>query len=134
MEIDKDPAIVMASGWNEYVLDVTLLGAGLAPKVAYYEERDFFVSTISGVVDSEHSCETAVCHKKYYGGKWIVAEEYDTPEDAKIGHEKWVGVMKIPPDELADVSTSGFYKDRDAGGTAWRVHRKSHSRDVAGNE
>jgi len=104
-------------------------GEGTAPKVAFYK-GDFFVSTISGVEDSEHPFETAVSHKQYYGGKWICVEEYDTLEDAKVGHEKWIGIMKNLPDNLVDVSTSAAFLDEDdvRGHANWRIRPRRRGR------
>jgi len=96
---------------------------GILPKVAFHD-GDFRISTISDVPDSEHSFETAVAHREYYGGKWICVEEYDTVEQALAGHEKWVETMKNLPDQIIDISTSEEFKSKDEvrGHSNWRVH------------
>lgn len=37
--------------------------------------------------------ETAVSHPFYNRGLWVVVETYTDPEQAKEGHDKWVGVF-----------------------------------------
>ena len=45
------------------------------------------------VNDGSHDYETAIAHPSYNGGQWIIVEAYDTPDQAKDGHYKWVNIM-----------------------------------------
>ena len=59
------------------------------------------------VTDGSQPYETGVAHPEYNGGKWIIVEAYDTKEEAKKGHAKWVQVMtENPPDQLVDCQNS----------------------------
>lgn len=76
-------------------------------KVARYEKDDVFVDTCR-ITDSEQPYETAVAHPKYNDNKIVIVEMYNTEEEAKRGHSKWVKKMtsKKLPKTLKDVSTS----------------------------
>jgi hypothetical protein len=78
-------------------------------KVNRYEDpaNGLYVSTV-WVTDSKNPLETAVKHKNYNAGKWIIVEEYKNEEEARAGHAKWVQIMtaKELPSEIVDVSTS----------------------------
>lgn len=38
-------------------------------------------------------------------GEWIIIEQYPNKESARIGHEKWVGILKEYPDfPLKDIN------------------------------
>lgn len=76
-------------------------------KVANYKENDLFVDTCR-VSDSSKPYETAVAHPTYNNGELIIVELYDTIEEAKEGHERWVDKMlNNPPRQIVDVSTAG---------------------------
>lgn len=64
-----------------------------------------FIST-ARVTDGRQPYETAVKHPGYRDGEIVIVEAYDDPETARAGHEKWVGIMKNPPDELTDCNNS----------------------------
>lgn len=73
-----------------------------------------FISTAE-VTDGNQPYETAVSHKRY-GSNIIVVESYDTKEQAKIGHEKWVKIMTAEklPDTLTECynsTISNLYKE-----------------------
>ena len=57
--------------------------------------------------DSNKPYETAIAHTNYNHGNWIVVEEYDTKEQAKEGHERWILRMSSSPlpEVLIEVST-----------------------------
>lgn len=80
-------------------------------KVDRYEIKDLIISTCS-VNDSDHPYETAISHKSYNDGHWVIVEHYDDLESSKLGHSKWVKKMisKKLPKELKDVSTSDVAK------------------------
>lgn len=73
-----------------------------------FGRRGMVVDTCGGINDSKHEYETAVAHPSYNDGKWIVVEGYDTEEEARDGHEKWVKIMTAEslPSILNDVSTA----------------------------
>ena len=75
--------------------------------VARREADGLLVDTCK-VTDSRHDYETAVSHLAYNDGKWVIVEVYDTEEQARAGHDKWVKVMTAIslPDRLFDVSTA----------------------------
>jgi hypothetical protein len=72
-------------------------------KVDRYEDETLLVDTCA-VSDGAKPYETAVAHKEYKGGSWIVVEAYDTQEEAQAGHDRWVATMTAEelPDMLAD--------------------------------
>jgi len=76
-------------------------------KVAKFERGNLFIST-ARVTDSTEPYETAVAHPQYNKGELVIVEMYNTKEDAKAGHKKWVKLMtaKKLPKKLNDVSTS----------------------------
>ena len=75
-------------------------------RVGRHEEENLIISTCR-VTDSDQPYETAVSHKDYNSGSWVIVEQYDTKGEAEIGHEDWIGKMtaKELPEELKDVST-----------------------------
>jgi len=97
-------------------------------KVDRYEGEGLMVST-AAVNDSTKPYETAVKHIDYKDDKHIIVELYDTKEEAKAGHDKWVGVMtaKTLPVELIDVSTSEIFEVADVLGVAMnRTFKKNN--------
>lgn len=76
-------------------------------KIDKFEEGDLIIDTCL-VTDSEKPYETAISHPKFNNGKWVIVELYDTKEEAKKGHNKWVKIMtsKEFPKELNDVSSA----------------------------
>lgn len=69
------------------------------------------VST-AGVPDGTQPYETAVCHPEYDNGEMIIVEAYDTKEQAKKGHPKWIRKMtsKKLPTKLVDCQNSYISK------------------------
>lgn len=88
----------------------------------YEHENEWLVDTCA-VIDADHPWETGVRHVKFNGAECIIVEEYDSPEAARTGHDKWVAFMqKGTPAVLVDVSTSKVSKLMDAnGGPGWRA-------------
>jgi hypothetical protein len=80
-------------------------------KVDRYEAIGLTVDTCS-VNDGEHPYETAVAHKEYDSGEWIIVEAYDTKEEAQVGHDKWVKIMTTEPlpEKLVDCNNSEISK------------------------
>lgn len=64
------------------------------------------------VTDGQKPFETAVSHKDYNNGQWIIVEAYDTVDEAKIGHESWVKTMTAErlPDVLFDCCNAKIAK------------------------
>lgn len=95
--------------------------------VERYEVEGLIIDTTL-VTDSPYPYETAVSHLSYKDGNWIIAETYDTREQAAQGHERWVAVMTADelPDELRCVAPDNVSVLRDEleGDTAWRVYRR----------
>ena len=77
--------------------------------VARHEDADgdLLIDTCR-VTDSQHDYETAVSHPAYNDDKWVIVEVYDTEEQAREGHDKWIKVMTSTnlPARLFDVSTA----------------------------
>jgi hypothetical protein len=80
-----------------------------------YEERKVENTRINGaiidtcmVTDSSCPYETGICHPDYNEGHYIIVELYETKEQSKIGHEKWVKLFsKDPlPTYMVDVNKS----------------------------
>lgn len=88
---------------------------GFLSDVGNYEDRlventklpNLAVVDTVRVSDAEKDYETAVSHPDYNEGDWIVVEAYDTAQQAKEGHAKWVNVMEEPPDMLEDKGLAG---------------------------
>jgi hypothetical protein len=78
-------------------------------KVANTKVKKAVIDTCA-VNDSTQNFETGIVHPQYNNGSWIIVEQYDTEEQSRIGHNKWVKLMKAKnlPQELKDVSTSGI--------------------------
>lgn len=76
-------------------------------KVARYDKDGVFVDTAL-VTDATQPYETAVQHPSYNDNKLIIVELYDTKEEAKEGHNRWVKTMTSDelPDKIKDVSTA----------------------------
>lgn len=78
-----------------------------------YDERKVNNTVVNGltidtcsVTDNTKPYETAVRHDTFYDNEWSVVEEYDTKEEAEIGHEKWVKYFENSfPDFIEDIST-----------------------------
>lgn len=73
-------------------------------KVARWEKEDATIDTCK-VSDSKSPYETGIRCNRYNDNHWIIVEEYNTLEEAKEGHNKWIETMKNPPSQLQDVST-----------------------------
>jgi len=98
-------------------------------KVDRFEKDDIIVST-AFVTDTGFDYETAVSHPQYNSGKFIIVEQYETEEEAQIGHNKWVNLMTTDnlPEQLIDVSTATcasmidlFSEDE------WRIFKKGEN-------
>lgn len=68
-----------------------------------------FISTCR-VSDGDKPYETAVEHKSYNNGKMVIVESYDTKDEAKAGHAKWIATMTAEtlPDSLTDCANSAI--------------------------
>jgi len=88
---------------------LSMIGTYEARKVARLEQDDLVVST-ARVTDSNRPYETGISHPNYSDGKWVIVESYDSLEDAKAGHDKWVGRMTTEPlpAQLVDCANSGI--------------------------
>jgi len=76
-------------------------------KVDHYETEELIVDTCAANDQPEpYEYETAIRHKRYRDGKWIVVGLYKTKSESILGHKKWIGVMtaKKLPELLVDVS------------------------------
>lgn len=77
-----------------------------------FEIDGYVVVDTSMVSDSSHPYETAVSHINYNPNSWIVVEMYNTEEEAKIGHQKWVDRMS-DKDNLPETLTDVWLKQQD---------------------
>ncbi len=77
---------------------------------------------------SPYNFETAVSHRGYNNGEWIIVELYELEADAIIGHKKWVNVMTADnlPEQLVDVSKIIVcqLKDKLEKGEGWRIFKR----------
>lgn len=79
--------------------------------VANTQEEDFVLDTVL-VIDREWTYETAVKHKDFRGGMWIVLEGCATKEEAEAMHRKWLITLRNGVDELRDIFENiVFYKE-----------------------
>ena len=62
-----------------------------------------FIST-ARVSDGQKPFETGVKHNRYHDNRLTIVEAYDTVEEAKAGHERWVSTMTAAelPESLTD--------------------------------
>lgn len=76
----------------------------------YKEGEDLIVDT-SRVTDGALPYETGISSTDYkdLGDNWVIVEAYNSKEEALIGHEKWVKIMKEnPPEKLTDCYNAGI--------------------------
>lgn len=94
-------------------------------KVAHYEKDKVTIDTCA-VNDADQPYETAVAHSSYNDANLVIVELYDTKEEAKRGHKKWVKKMtaKNLPKILIDVSSSEVAKLVDCTNANWRIKNK----------
>ena len=71
-----------------------------------YEDGDLLISTVT-TRDRGQLFETAVRHPQYCNNEWVIVQEYNTKEEAQVGHDEWVEKMTQDelPKELMDMST-----------------------------
>lgn len=75
-------------------------------KVDRYEQDGLLISTCF-VTDGKHDYETAIRSPLYNDNDFVVVEAYDSEEDARAGHRKWVDNMTTnPPEKLVDCGNS----------------------------
>lgn len=104
-----------------------------------YEDHKVDNFSIEGVLcvdtcsvsDGVHPYETAVSHKSYNDGHWVIVESYDSRSDAQHGHDYWVETMTSEnlPDYLIDCGNSGISQlcDEILGESSMRFPRKGFS-------
>jgi len=90
---------------------------------------DNLIVDTCAVTDAEQPFETGVSHPAYNDREWVIVEMYDTEEQARQGHDKWVATMTAEslPETLIDAGTSVVNQLRDAsnpGGDSWREFKK----------
>ena len=78
-------------------------------KVGRYEREDLKISTAE-VSDCRQPYETAIFDEHYKKGDWMIVEHYDTIEEAKLGHDKWVNSMTSdnPPEEITGRAENSY--------------------------
>lgn len=76
-----------------------MIGTHPARLVGRFEKDGLTVDTCK-VTDSMQPYETAIEHPFYRNGEWVIVEMYDSKEEAKIGHDKWVALMNVDNDKL----------------------------------
>lgn len=74
-------------------------------RVVVNTKRDKFVLDTARVTDRDLPYETAVSHKDFNDGDWIVLEWSATKEDAEKVHAKWLEKLDAGVDSLSDVYT-----------------------------
>lgn len=79
-----------------------------ARMVARDELAEGFSLSTAFVRDGLKPYETAVSHPDYNDGMPIIVEAYDSVDEAKCGHARWVATMKADPlpDMLTDCCNS----------------------------
>lgn len=88
------------------------------PKLSYdnrvvgrFDKGKLSVST-AWVNDGLKEFETAIMHPAYNDGQWVIVESYESTEEAKAGHDRWVTKMttKPLPEELTDICNTELSK------------------------
>ena len=84
-----------------------------------------FISTCS-VTDGDKPYETAVKHTAYHTTDMTIVESYDTKQEAKEGHDKWLKIMTSDklPDTLVDCYNAGVAQLAKAIGSDLTVTKK----------
>jgi hypothetical protein len=74
-----------------------------------YEGNGMVVDT-AAVTDGKQPYETGLAHPEYNKGNYVIVEAYDTKEEAKKGHAKWVKKMtaKSLPKSLIDCQNAAI--------------------------
>lgn len=88
-----------------------MIGTYDARKVKRDELKDFILDT-AFVTDRSWLYETAVAHKKFNSGKWIILGGASTKEEALEIHNKWLEKLKSGVDTLEDCYNGKIYKKR----------------------
>ena len=99
-----------------YDYDDELWGLGMLGMIGNYEQRvvkndkttDFILDTAE-VYDRSWIYETAVSHKDFNNGKWIILDGTNTREDALKAHEKWLKALEAGVDSLEDYYDETVY-------------------------
>lgn len=86
--------------------------------VSLYPYKDRVVNNTKGklwVVDTVYvpynDCWETGCRHKYINDNlWVITDEYDSLNEARLGHSKWVKYMKTKPSELWDVHIKQTFK------------------------
>lgn len=101
--------------YDEIIQKMMQACAAVGKHHATYQQRNvdwfdggpsFFIDT-SAVYDAIQPFETAVKHPRYNDGKLIIVESYNTRDEARLGHQKWVKIMTGPlPDKLVDCANA----------------------------
>ena len=74
-------------------------------RVVKNTKRNTFTLDTAMVTDRALPYETAVKHKAFNDGEWIVLEWSKTKEDAERTHDKWLAKLDAGVDSLLDVYT-----------------------------
>lgn len=59
-------------------------------RVVGRDEFDWGYISTAQVSDGRQPIETAIGHEEYNNGKLVIVEAYDTVEEAKVGHARWI--------------------------------------------
>lgn len=80
-------------------------------KVARFDSDEFSIDT-AYVTDREHPYETAIAHKKFHAGDWIILGWRDTKEEAQKYHDEMIQFFKDNPDieYIVDVYDNVVYE------------------------
>lgn len=79
-------------------------------KVANYRTNDFVLDTCL-VTDRDWIYETAIAHKDFNNGDWIILDGFWSKEDAEMMHKEWIKTFTTDcPEELTDFYTLKTYR------------------------
>lgn len=91
------------------------------------EKRRLLVSTIQNTDYPEMPYETGVEHPLYNNGRMIIITSYRTEDEAKVGHERCVGLFSLSDEELPDIiHDSGKNVWEDALDRVFGEERRTH--------
>lgn len=74
-------------------------------RVVKNTKRNAFTLDTAMVTDRALPYETAVAHKDFNDGQWIVLKWSATKEDAEKAHDKWLAKLDAGVDSLLDIYT-----------------------------
>ena len=96
--------------FEDFINIFSMMGNYEERNVALFENDVFKIDT-SEVTDRALKYESAICHKDFNNGEWIILGWADTKENAKIMHNRFVEYfLSNDVTEITDAYTNKIFK------------------------